>query len=127
MQLGRALRKTTTFITRDLDEAHRIAIMEDGRIVQVGTPGEIIPNPADGDVSGLVAGISKLSMILARTALKPIARFEAEHGDVPADAPEACPEVDPSAHGPGIVEVAPGGTPARAIDRAGLIRAIPEN
>ena len=43
--------RTVVFISHDLDEAmrigDRIAIMEGGRIVQVGTPDEIVQNPAD--------------------------------------------------------------------------------
>ena len=43
------LKKTTLFITHDLDEAirigHRIAIMKDGVIVQIGTPEEIVMSP----------------------------------------------------------------------------------
>ena len=51
MTLSAELNKTTVFITHDLDEAirigSRIAIMNDGRIVQVGTPEEIVTNPID--------------------------------------------------------------------------------
>lgn len=53
------LQKTTVFITHDLDEAinigHRIAIMRSGRIVQIGTPAEIIANPADDYVREFVS------------------------------------------------------------------------
>ena len=46
MELASVMRKTTVFITHDLDEAirvgHRIAIMKDGRIVQIGTAEEIV-------------------------------------------------------------------------------------
>jgi len=65
MALSAELNKTTVFITHDLDEAirigHRIAIMKDGRIVQVGTPEEIVTQPADDYVRDFVEGISKLS------------------------------------------------------------------
>lgn len=54
------LQKTTVFITHDLAEAvnigHRIAIMKSGRIVQIGTPHEIMHNPADDYVREFVAG-----------------------------------------------------------------------
>ena len=46
LRLSHILKKTTVFITHDLDEAvrigHRIAIMRDGRVVQIGTAEEII-------------------------------------------------------------------------------------
>ncbi|MDE3269250.1 MAG: ATP-binding cassette domain-containing protein, partial [Pseudomonadota bacterium] len=53
------LQKTSVFITHDLDEAinigHRIAMMRGGRIVQIGTPEEIINSPADDYVRKFVA------------------------------------------------------------------------
>ena len=64
MDLSANLQKTTVFITHDLDEAirigDRIAIMKDGRIVQIGTPEEIITKPVDDYVRDFVEGISKL-------------------------------------------------------------------
>ncbi|MEZ5744941.1 MAG: betaine/proline/choline family ABC transporter ATP-binding protein [Paracoccaceae bacterium] len=75
LELSAAMRKTTIFITHDLDEAirigHRIAIMKDGAIVQIGTPEEIVTNPADEYVEDFVAGISKLNLIYARTIMEP--------------------------------------------------------
>ena len=51
MKLSSVMKKTTVFITHDLDEAvrigDRIAIMRDGRVVQIGTPEEIVMQPAD--------------------------------------------------------------------------------
>ncbi|WP_424930826.1 quaternary amine ABC transporter ATP-binding protein [Amaricoccus macauensis] len=134
MALSRKLGKTTMFITHDLDEAirigHRIAIMKDGRIVQVGTPEEIILNPADDYVSDFVAGISKLNLIFAHSVMKPVGEFEATHGEVPEDAKVAHPEMDLSdlmdlaIDGHGIVKVAAEGQTVGVINRAGLLRAI---
>lgn len=71
-QLG----KTTIFITHDLDEAirigHRIAIMKDGVIVQIGSPAEIVLNPADDYVRAFVQGISKLKLIKAHAIMTPL-------------------------------------------------------
>lgn len=137
MELSRKLGKTTMFITHDLDEAirigHRIAIMKDGRIVQTGTPEEIILNPADGYVADFVAGISKLNMIFAHSVMKPVAEFEATHGALPADAKVARPDMDLSdlmdlaVDGHGIVKVADAGATIGVINRAGLIRAIQDS
>jgi len=70
------LNKTTLFITHDLDEAirigHRIAIMKDGVIVQIGTPEEIVMNPADDYVREFVQGISKLKLVKAHSIMKPL-------------------------------------------------------
>jgi glycine betaine/proline transport system ATP-binding protein len=57
--LQRALRKTIVFITHDLDEAlrmgDRIAILNDGRVAQVGTGDEILAHPADDFVARFVS------------------------------------------------------------------------
>ncbi|SHH58704.1 quaternary amine ABC transporter ATP-binding protein [Marivita hallyeonensis] len=70
------LKKTTLFITHDLDEAirigHRIAIMKDGVIVQVGTPEDIVMNPADDYVREFVQGISKLKLVKAHSIMEPM-------------------------------------------------------
>ncbi len=134
MDLSRKLGKTTMFITHDLDEAirigHRIAIMKDGRIVQVGTPEEIILNPADEYVSDFVAGISKLQMIFAHSVMQPVDEFEAHHGAVPGDARVAHPQMDLNElmdlaiDGHGIVTVADDKNTVGVINRAGLLRAI---
>jgi glycine betaine/proline transport system ATP-binding protein len=85
MQLSAELNKTTVFITHDLDEAirigNRIAIMKDGRIVQIGTPEEIVTNPADDYVRDFVEGISKLKLVFARSIMEPINDYKAAHGD----------------------------------------------
>ncbi|MDZ5698909.1 glycine betaine/L-proline ABC transporter ATP-binding protein [Chelativorans sp. M5D2P16] len=61
--LQKKLKKTIVFITHDLNEAlmlgDRIAIMKDGRFVQVGTAQEIVSNPADDYVAAFVADIDR--------------------------------------------------------------------
>ena len=82
MTLSAELNKTTVFITHDLDEAirigNRIAIMKDGRIVQIGTPEEIVTNPADDYVRDFVEGISKLKLVFANSIMEPIESFAAD-------------------------------------------------
>jgi glycine betaine/proline transport system ATP-binding protein len=69
MALSHQLGKTTLFITHDLDEAirlgSRIAVMKDGRIVQTGTPEEIVTRPTDDYVRAFVKNISKLGLVTA--------------------------------------------------------------
>ena len=76
MTLSAELNKTTVFITHDLDEAirigNRIAIMKDGRIVQVGTPEDIVTTPADDYVRDFVEGISKLKLVFAHSIMEPL-------------------------------------------------------
>jgi glycine betaine/proline transport system ATP-binding protein len=61
--------RTVVFISHDLDEAlrigDRIAIMEGGRVVQVGTPEEILQNPADEYVRAFFRGVDPTSVISA--------------------------------------------------------------
>ena len=63
IELQKTLKKTIVFITHDLNEAlllgDKIAIMKDGRFVQVGTAQEIVSNPADDYVAAFVADIDR--------------------------------------------------------------------
>lgn len=90
-RLASKMNKTTVFITHDLDEAvrigDRIAIMRDGIIVQIGTPEEIIMNPADSYVSDFVAGISRINLIRAHSLVTPMEEFSAQGGEVTDKAP----------------------------------------
>ncbi len=61
LRLQEIKRRTIVFISHDLDEAMRIgdhvAIMKDGQVVQVGTPDEILREPADDYVRSFVQGV----------------------------------------------------------------------
>ncbi|MCH2094067.1 MAG: glycine betaine/L-proline ABC transporter ATP-binding protein [Rhodobacteraceae bacterium] len=91
IRLSKILKKTTIFITHDLDEAvrigDRIAIMRDGKMVQIGTAEDIVMHPADDYVADFVAGISRLKVVHAHAVMQPIDRFVAAHGPLPSDAP----------------------------------------
>jgi glycine betaine/proline transport system ATP-binding protein len=69
LRLQVALKKTILFVSHDLDEAlkigNRIAIMEGGRVVQFGTPQEIIFSPANDYVARFVAHINPLMVLRA--------------------------------------------------------------
>ena len=84
IKLSKKMKKTTVFITHDLDEAvrvgHRIAIMRDGMVVQIGTPEEIVVNPADEYVADFVKGISRLKVVQAKTIMKSIKEYENKFG-----------------------------------------------
>ena len=62
--------RTVVFISHDLDEAmrigDRIAIMEGGEVVQVGTPDEILNNPANDYVKSFFRGVNVSSVLTAR-------------------------------------------------------------
>ncbi len=91
LRLSNILKKTTIFITHDLDEAvrigDRIAIMRDGRINQIGTAEDIVMNPADDYVAEFVAGISRLKVVRAHAVMQPIEDYLKTSGPVSADAP----------------------------------------
>lgn len=76
LALSQKVKKTTVFITHDLDEAIRmgdqIAIMNDGVIVQIGTPEEIVTNPKDAYVAEFVKGISRVNLVRAETIMSPL-------------------------------------------------------
>ena len=84
IKLSKQMKKTTVFITHDLDEAvrvgHRIAIMRDGKVIQIGTPEEIVMKPADGYVADFVKGISRLKIVQAKSIMQPVEKFEKEFG-----------------------------------------------
>lgn len=85
MELSAVMKKTTLFITHDLDEAirigDRIAIMKDGVLVQIGTPEEIVTEPADDYVADFVAGISKLELISAGKIMEPVDAYRQRRGE----------------------------------------------
>jgi len=75
LELQRSLKKTIIFITHDLNEAlilgDRIAIMKDGRFVQVGTAEEIVDQPADDYVAAFTADIDRSRVFTAGSVAVP--------------------------------------------------------
>ncbi|MCG5078136.1 quaternary amine ABC transporter ATP-binding protein [Paraburkholderia tagetis] len=74
LELQREHRRTIMFVSHDLEEAlrigSRIAIMEGGRLVQVGTPQEIIANPADDYVRAFFHGVDTSRYLTARDLMQ---------------------------------------------------------
>ena len=91
IKLSAVMQKTTMFITHDLDEAvrigDRIAIMRDGRVVQIGTAEDIVMHPADDYVADFVAGISRLKIVRAHAVMQPLDKYVARVGHPADDAP----------------------------------------
>ncbi|WP_367866827.1 glycine betaine/L-proline ABC transporter ATP-binding protein [Pedobacter sp. WC2423] len=73
IDLQEKMHKTIVFITHDLDEAirlgDRIAIMKDGEVIQIGTPEDILTNPADEYVSSFVEKVDRKSIITAASLM----------------------------------------------------------
>jgi len=82
LDIQQELRRTILFITHDLDEAmrigNRIAIMDAGVIVQIGTPEEILVNPKTEYVADFVEHADSTNVITAGTIARPLSdeRFE---------------------------------------------------
>ena len=73
LAIQQEMKKTIVFITHDLNEAirlgDRIAIMRDGEIVQIGTPEEILTNPANEYVEDFVEGVDRGKIISASSIM----------------------------------------------------------
>lgn len=85
VELQDRLKKTILFITHDLDEAlklgDRIAIMKDGIVVQIGTPEEILTNPADEYVASFVTDVDRSRVLTAENIMfRPFALVRDDDG-----------------------------------------------
>jgi len=76
VRLQRDLNKTIVFITHDLDEAlrlgDRIAILKDGKVIQEGTPEDIITAPADAYIEDFVRDVNRSRVLSAGVAMDPV-------------------------------------------------------
>ncbi len=74
LELQNKLHKTIVFITHDLSEAlrigSRIAILKDGVLAQVGTPEEILLNPADDYVREFVKKVNRSSILTVQAIMR---------------------------------------------------------
>ncbi|SMF36023.1 glycine betaine/proline transport system ATP-binding protein [Tistlia consotensis] len=76
LRLQRVLRKTIVFITHDFDEAirlaDRIAIMKDGRIVQIGRPEDLVTSPATQYVAEFTRDVSRAKVLSVRSVMSAV-------------------------------------------------------
>lgn len=83
LRLQQVRRRTIVFISHDLDEAmrigDRIAIMKDGQVVQVGTPEDILRQPADDYVRNFVRGVDAAAVFKAGDIARQTQVVVAEH------------------------------------------------
>ena len=110
--------RTMVFITHDLNEAlklgDRIALMRDGRIVQLGTPEEIVGSPADDYVREFVRDVPRADVMTVRTAMRAASAEEAGGVGGAGNGPAVAPEATVSE---AIEAVARAGVPARVVDQ----------
>jgi glycine betaine/proline transport system ATP-binding protein len=73
MRLQSVLKKTIVFITHDFDEAirlaDRIAIMKDGEIIQIGSPEELVSQPATDYVAEFTSDVNRAKVLSARSLM----------------------------------------------------------
>lgn len=112
-------KRTIVFISHDLDEAmrigDRIAIMQNGEVVQVGTPDEILNSPANDYVEAFFRGVNVASVLTVKDIArkKPAAVFKKSEHDGPASALQILMDndreygivVEKSSHYSGIVSI----------------------
>ncbi|MEM6490106.1 MAG: choline ABC transporter ATP-binding protein [Pseudomonadota bacterium] len=131
LELQARLKRTIVFVSHDLDEAFklgdRIAIMEGGRIVQCGTPQDIVTRPADAYVAAFVANLNPLTVL---TAAEIMNRDAAAIAALPADAAtveagtRAVDMARLAAEAEGPLRVVAEGAAVGTVSRADLLRAI---
>ncbi|UCD90409.1 MAG: choline ABC transporter ATP-binding protein [Desulfobacterales bacterium] len=80
IQLQKDLKKTIIFVSHDLDEALKlgnlIAIMEGGKIVQIGSPEDIVSNPVNEYVAQFVASMNPLKVLSCASLMRPVETLE---------------------------------------------------
>jgi glycine betaine/proline transport system ATP-binding protein len=74
MRLQSVLKKTIVFITHDFDEAirlaDRIAIMKDGAVVQLGTPEDLVMNPATDYVAEFTKNVTRAKVVRVASVME---------------------------------------------------------
>ena len=85
LDLQSELKKTIVFITHDLDESLRlgdhIGILNAGKLVQVGTPEDIVMNPADEYVKAFVKDVNRAKVLKAKIIMIPANEFKPNQTD----------------------------------------------
>jgi glycine betaine/proline transport system ATP-binding protein len=87
LRLQSVLRKTIVFITHDFDEAirlaDRIAIMQDGAIIQIGTPEDLVLSPATDYVAEFTKEIPRAKVLSAQAVMSPLGDSKTPSSGVP--------------------------------------------
>lgn len=90
LRLQASLKKTIVFITHDFLEAlrlaDRIAIMRDGRVIQVGTPSDVVLRPADSYVAEFTHDVPRERVLTAGDIMEETRDQIDLEGSVPASA-----------------------------------------
>jgi glycine betaine/proline transport system ATP-binding protein len=129
-RLQRELKKTVVFITHDLQEAlklgDQIAIMRDGRFVQVDTPEAVVAHPVDDYVRDFVRDVPRDHVLTAGGIMTAALDAQATTGTVASTAlvSELLPIVVATDRPVAVIDEA--GRTCGAIDRLSVLRALAE-
>lgn len=84
LEIQENFKKTIIFITHDLDEAlrigDRIALMKDGSIIQIGTPEQIMIEPANAFVEKFVEDVDLSKVLTASNVMKRAEKINVDRG-----------------------------------------------
>ncbi|MFP5076780.1 choline ABC transporter ATP-binding protein [Rhizobium sp. YIM 134829] len=134
LEFQRRLKKTILFVSHDLDEAfrigNRIAIMESGRIIQCGTPREIVRNPANSYVADFVQHMNPIAMLTASDVMRPGAPQAGMAAGVTGTAQPETPLVailDAMTGQPGAIGVVENGTMIGTITAQNILEGLTQH
>jgi glycine betaine/proline transport system ATP-binding protein len=125
LRLQNLLKKTIVFITHDFDEAirlaDRIAIMRDGKVIQVGTAEELIVSPADDYVEEFTREAPRAKILTVRSVMQPLNGMRTVARTIPAARRviEAAREIETTAGDLGVVDES--GQTIGIVNRAALM------
>ncbi|GAA2592516.1 glycine betaine/L-proline ABC transporter ATP-binding protein [Streptomyces axinellae] len=134
LELQKTLKKTIVFITHDLNEAmrlgDRIAVMRDGRIVQIGTAEDILVRPATDYVASFIQDVDRSRVLTAGSIMEDAKTDDSAVQDdastVTAETPIAELFTPFSTSEDAMIVTDDDGTPVGVIDRERLLAALAE-
>ena len=128
LRLHHEVGKTMVFITHDLAEALKlgdhVVVMRDGRIVQMGSPEELVGAPADDYVADFVRDVAKSNVLTLRWIMRP------PKPDETLDGPEFAPTtiirdaLHAAAASERPIRVVDGGALLGVVDRVQILEAV---
>lgn len=128
LEIVERLGRTIVFVTHDLDEAvrlgNRIAILDQGRIAQVGTAEEIILRPANAFVSRFTSQVNRAVALTAADVMTSLGEWSGPVPDVEVDARIPLAETLGPLHARDAVAVVAQGTPIGILPSAAVLDAV---
>jgi glycine betaine/proline transport system ATP-binding protein len=128
LEFQRRLKKTILFVSHDLDEAfrigNRIAIMEGGRIVQCGTPQDIVRNPINQYVADFVQNMNPINMLTAADVMRRDFDAGAKVSGTSTPSARLVDVLDAMSRQPGVIGVVDNGVVIGAISAQDVVNGL---